>query len=272
MKFSVLMSLYAKEKAEYLQECLTSLTQQTLLADEIVLVFDGEIGDDLQQVVNAFSDKLPFKFVKLEKNVGLGKALNAGLEQCSHDWVFRMDTDDICMPERFAKQVAFIKDNPNIVLFGGQILEFETDINHAHIKSVPVNHDEILAFAKKRNPFNHMTVAFKKDVIVKLGGYQHHLFMEDYNLWLRVIGQGYLVANVQDVLVYARVGNGMHARRRGLEYIKSEKQLLNLKLDLKIQSFFSALLIFLVRVSVRLLPTEWLKKFYGIFLRNDAIK
>ncbi len=109
MKFSVLMSLYVKENPLYLRECFESLQQQTLPADEIVLVFDGPVSEGLEAIVQQFEMRLPIKTVKLAQNRGLGKALNEGLLHCSYDWVFRMDTDDICVPTRFEKQVAYIQ-------------------------------------------------------------------------------------------------------------------------------------------------------------------
>ncbi|MDO4693914.1 MAG: glycosyltransferase [Eikenella sp.] len=269
--FSVLMSLYIREEAGFLQQCLDSLCQQTLPADEVVLVLDGEITEELQTIVDAYQAKLPMKVVPLPQNIGLGKALNKGLQHCSHDWVFRMDTDDVCTPDRFEKQVRFIENNQDVVLFGGVILEFNQAVNDLNIvKSVPVSNQEIVEYAKQRCPFNHMTVAYRKDVVVALGGYQHHLFMEDYNLWLRIIGAGHTVANMSDILVYARVGNGMHQRRRGWPYIKSEKQLLDLKLALNIQPALSAYAVFLVRAGLRVLPSSLLAKFYSTFLRKES--
>lgn len=122
MKFSVLMSLYIKENPQYLRECFESLVAQTHPADEIVLVFDGAVTPELEAVVAEFETKLPLNLVKLPKNLGLGKALNEGLKHCSHDWVFRMDTDDICVPERFAKQVAFIEQHPDTIILVGRLL------------------------------------------------------------------------------------------------------------------------------------------------------
>lgn len=274
MNFSILMSIYYKENSTFLNQCFTSIwTEQTLKPTEIVLVKDGELTAELEQVISAWQEKLgsALKIVALEQNVGLGKALNAGLIQCSYDWVLRMDTDDICTPERFQKQIDFIKNNPDVVLFSGQILEFNQDISDANVlKPVPIDYHEIKQFAQKRCPFNHMTVAYKKDVILQLGGYQHHLFMEDYNLWLRVIGAGYKVENLPDVILYARVGNGMHARRRGWQYIQSEKQLLDLKLKLKIQPLVPAVLLFLVRSAFRLLPSSLLGKVYNSVLRKSV--
>ncbi|WP_272356143.1 glycosyltransferase [Acinetobacter baumannii] len=274
--FSILLSLYHKEKPEYLAKCFESIwDNQSLKPSEIVLVLDGPIGEQLTTSVQEWQVKIgeKLKVVALPQNVGLGKALNEGLKQCSSDWVFRMDTDDICTSDRFEKQLAFIEQNPDVVLFSSQVMEFNQDITDADvIKSVPLTHDEIKKFAQKRCPFNHMTVVYKRDVILSLGGYQHHLFMEDYNLWLRVIGNNYKVANLPDVLLYARVGNGMHARRKGFQYIKSEKQLLDLKKQLKLQNPVYANMLFLIRSAFRLLPANMLGKIYNTFLRKDIKK
>ena len=276
MKFSVLSSLYYKEQPIYFDSCLESIwDQQTLKPAEIVLVLDGPIGEGLTKSVEYWQLKLDnvLKIVTLAENVGLGKALNEGLKHCSNEWVFRMDTDDICKADRFEKQIQFIKENPDVVLFGGQILEFDQTPNDSTaIKSVPTTHADIKKFAQKRCPFNHMTVAYKRTVIQELGGYQHHLFMEDYNLWLRVIGAGHKVANLREVILYARVGNGMHARRKGYEYIKSEKQLLNLKKELKIQNPIHGNILFLIRSAFRLMPSSLLGKIYNTFLRKKVHK
>lgn len=273
MHFSVLLSLYYKESPRALDQCLKSIwTKQTIQPAEIILVLDGPIGDELSLVVQRWQDQI-LKIIPLPQNVGLGNALNEGLKHCSNEWVFRMDTDDICTPDRFEKQVEFINNNPDVVLFGGQVLEFENEPNDSQVlKTVPTSNDEIRQFAQKRCPFNHMTVAYKKSVINELGGYQHHLFMEDYNLWLRVIGAGYKVANMSDVVLYARVGNGMYARRKGLEYIKSEKQLLNLKKQLKLQNPIHANMLFLIRSAFRLMPSSLLGKIYNTFLRKKVKK
>nr|UOP05713.1 glycosyltransferase [Conchiformibius kuhniae] len=207
------MSLYYREKPEYLRKCLNSLAMQTKAADQIVLVYDGEVGAALEAVVAKFSD-LPLEIVRLPENIGLGRALNVGLDACRHEWVFRMDTDDMCIPERFEKQCAFIETNPEIDLFGGQISEFSHRAEQPDgVRRVPLQHHEICKFAKKRNPFNHMTVAYKKSCVMKAGGYQHHLYMEDYNLWLRMLAQGAQTANLPDALVQVRSGEQMVARR-----------------------------------------------------------
>ncbi|MDD6911477.1 glycosyltransferase [Actinobacillus minor] len=262
-RFSVLMSLYAKEKVAYLRDCLASLQAQTQPADEIILVFDGPISSELKNEVNLWQVQLPLKVVELPENVGLGKALNEGLKYCSNEWVFRMDTDDICLAHRFEKQLAYIEANPDMVLLGGQVKEFdESFVHEVGIKDVPLDLEAIKKFALVRNPFNHMTVAYKKSIIEQVGGYQHHLYMEDYNLWLRVISKGYKVSNLPDVLVNVRAGNAMYARRKGIEYIRSEFQLAKLKIALQLQSSFLAYAYCFIRVLPRLLPKHLLGRIY----------
>lgn len=263
MNFSVLMSLYYKEQPAYLEACLHSLQVQTLPASEIIVVFDGIVSQNLEQVVQNFSKKLPLVVVRLPQNIGLGRALNEGLKYCSNEWIFRMDTDDICLPERFEKQVAFIQANPEVVLFSTQVEEFDEIMTKSlGIKRVPVSCEEIYASALLRNPFNHMAVAYKKSVIENVGGYNHHLYMEDYNLWLRVIAQRYQVYNLPEILVKVRGGTAMYARRKGLGYIKSEFQLAKLKKDLKLQSIGAATIYFIIRSLPRLLPKFLLGKVY----------
>ena len=175
-----------------------------------------------------------------------------------------MDTDDIAAPTRFADQCAYLAAHPQTALLGGQIAEFANTPGQSHAsRQVPQTQPEILAYAKKRNPFNHMTVAYKKTAVQQAGGYQHHLYMEDYNLWLRMLAQGATAANLPQTLVHARTGNAMLQRRRGRAYIKSEWQLMRLKHRLRFQAALPALAIFLLRSLPRLLPAKWLGKVYA---------
>lgn len=261
MKFSVLMSLYIKENPHFLQECFESLLAQTYPADEIVLVFDGQLTAELEQVVQNFADKLPLVIVRLEENQGLGKALNTGLTHCKNEWVCRMDTDDICLPDRFAKQVAFMQANPDTVIFGGQIAEFGENIHDiVSYRNVPITENEIIRFTRKRCPFNHMTVAYKKSAVLEAGGYQD--LQEDYYLWIKLVATGKKVANLPDILVYARVGNGMVSRRSGLNQAKAEWRLFKLKRQVGLQSTLSGIAVFLLRAIPRLLPVSLLSWIY----------
>lgn len=263
MLFSVLISLYHREKSTFLEQCLNSLCQQTLPANEIIIVFDGPLPTTLEQTVHTFQTALPIKIIKLPKNLGLGQALNEGLQHCTHEWIFRMDSDDIAHPQRFEQQCHYLQQHPEISLLGTQITEFHHTPNQTHSqRQVPLTHTEINHFAQQRNPFNHMTVAYRKSVIQNAGSYQHHLYMEDYNLWLRLLAQGIQTANLPQALVYVRTGQAMLQRRRGWRYIQSEWQLSQLKRKLKIQNLPTSLYTFLLRATPRLLPTPFLNLIY----------
>ncbi|WP_336426622.1 glycosyltransferase family 2 protein [Providencia sp. wls1916] len=263
IQFSVLISLYDKESPQFFEQCLYSILKTTPLPFEIILVLDGSINEELLIIINKYKTFLPIKIFPLPKNVGLGNALNEGLKHCSNEWVFRMDTDDFCLPDRFEKQIKYIQNNPDVVLLGSSTEEFDSNLEKSlGLRNPPTSHNEILHYAKKRNPFNHMTVAFRKDVIQQVGGYQHHLYMEDYNLWIRVIAAGHQVANLSDVLVNVRGGDSMIKRRKGLVYIKSELQLAKLKIEQKIDTPINAYLTFMLRSIPRLLPTSILSQVY----------
>lgn len=267
MKFSVLLSVYKNEDPQFLDAALSSIwSRQLLKPSEIILVEDGLLTSDLYDVLNKWSSKIQgriFIRIPLSKNLGLGRALNEGLKHCSNEWVFRMDTDDICTPDRFQKQVNFIKRNPDIDIFSTQVLEFNEYIdNPTGVRQVPLTHPEIVKYSKWRSPFNHMSVAYRKSIIEFVGGYQHHLLMEDYNLWLRVLNSGYKSANLPDCLVFVRAGSQMIKRRRGLNYIKSEWKLFQLKRDIGYQKSPNAFCVFLARSIPRALPSKLLSKFY----------
>ncbi|MDO4433503.1 MAG: glycosyltransferase [Alysiella sp.] len=217
--FSVLLSLYHAEKPEYLRACLHSLAIQTLPVAETVVVFDGMISPELADTVNAFQAALNIKIVRLPENVGLGLALQEGIKHCTHEWICRMDTDDIAVPQRFAVQAAYWQRNPDIAVLGGQIAEFDTlPENAQNSRCVPHTHHDIALYARKRNPINHMTVAFKKSAVLAAGNYRHAPLYEDYDLWVRMLQNGCQFANLPETLVYARAGDAMYQRRGGWAY------------------------------------------------------
>lgn len=220
-KVTVLMSVYYKEKPDYLIACLDSMLNQTYLPDEIVLVKDGPLTDELDSVIEEYVGKAPqvFRLVPLSENVGLGKALAIGVEASSHQLIARMDTDDIAILERLEKQRNYFIENPATSIVGSNIIEFEGTIeNIIANRNVPSTHEEILAFAKRRNPFNHMTVMYRKEAVLEAGNYQPLNGYEDYYLWVRMLKQGAVAHNFNEVLVYARGGEDMYERRGGWKY------------------------------------------------------
>lgn len=237
MKFSVLMSVYFKENPVYFDLALKSnLIDQTLKPDEFILVCDGKLTTELEEVINKYTELFPniFKVYRLAENKGLGTALNYGLEKCSYEIVARADSDDISDSERFEKQLNFLESNKDIDVLGAAIDEFDSDPNkRVFLKLLPTNSVELYEFAKFRSPLNHMSVMFRKSVVQSVGSYMHMKYLEDYYLWLRILIAGHKIANLSDVLVHARIGNGMIYRRSSREYISGWERLSRYMLENK---------------------------------------
>lgn len=214
---SVLMSVYKKENPGFLRRALDSIYAQTLKADEIVLVEDGELSFELVEVISQYPE---VHVVRLERNVQLGRALEAGLKNCHHDLVARMDTDDIMMPDRLEIQYQFMMEHPEIAACGGDIAEFIEEGVNLREKHMPTSAYELYRYGKKRNPLNHMTVMFRKSAVEAVGGYRHFPGLEDYDLWSRLLAHGYQIANIPEVLVQARIGDRFASRRGGWAYFK----------------------------------------------------
>ena len=225
--FSVLMSLYIKEKPEYFRQCMESMLRQTVLPDEIVIVKDGPLTVELENTLAEYvaADPELYTIVPLEKNVGLGLALAEGLLHCRNELVARMDTDDIAAKDRFEKQLRAFADHPEIDICGGQITEFEGRVDNIVAKrTVPTDHTSIVQYQKRRDAFNHVTVMFKKSAVLRAGNYQSALLMEDTLLWANMIMTGAKCMNLEDTLVFVRVGADMFERRGGWKYFLKYKE------------------------------------------------
>lgn len=270
MKFSVLMSLYAKERPEYFHQSLDSVFHQTLQPDEVVMVLDGPISEDLHSIITEFdSNHSNFKLITLPKNVGLGKALNEGLKHCSYDIVARMDTDDIAEKNRFEKQISFIESNPEIDICSSWLQEFEGDtINKKSVKTVPSNHDEIIKYIKSRNPINHPSVVFRKTAVVDAGGYMPFPLFEDYYLWARMMVNGSKFANIPECLVNFRISPDMYKRRGGYKYAKDSAKFQWTLHKLGIITTTAAIKASVLRGIVYLLPNQVRSLIYSKILRS----
>lgn len=225
-KFSVLMSIYVKEKPEYAKACFDSLLSQTCPADEWVIVEDGKLTEPLYSLLNTYQTRYPnlIKRVPLKQNLGLGLALREGINHCSNELIARMDTDDIARNDRFERQLAEFEKNPQLDICGSQIKEFIGSIdNIVSRRIVPTNDVAIKKFQKKRTAFNHMTVMYKKTAVLRAGNYQHAPLIEDSLLWVNMFLTGARCMNIDDYLVYARVGKDMFQRRGGLSYFRKYK-------------------------------------------------
>ena len=255
---SVLMSIYIKEKPEYVDKCFKSLLRQTEKADEWVVVEDGPLTDEMYKLLDDYQQKYPglIKRVPLKKNHGLGLALKAGVPQCKNELIARMDTDDIAREDRFEKQLAEFRKNPKLDICGSNIDEFEKNPSVIVAKRiVPANHKDIIKYQKKRDAFNHMTVMYKKQAVLNAGNYESCPLMEDTYLWVRMIMNGSKCMNIQEPLVYARIGHDMFERRGGWKYFQKYKKGRKLVFDTGYISFADYIITLIVQFVVALVPS-----------------
>ena len=271
MCYSVLMSVYFKEKPEYLRTSIQSMLDQTIPTNDFVLVCDGILNEGLNEVINELETKNPevFHVIRFNENHGLGYALNEGIKYCKNELVARMDSDDISRKDRCEKELKIFEQNDDLSIVGSIIGEFSTSQNHIEsTRVVPQYHSEIIKFAKNRSPFNHVSVMYKKSAVEDAGGYEPFYLLEDYYLWIRMLLNGVKGYNIQESLVWVRVGNGMYGRRGGFDYIKSQNQLFRFMKDKHYINGIEYICSVVKRCIFSILPTRFRKLLYKEFLRR----
>ncbi len=269
-KFSVLISVYYKECPAYLDTALNSVFEQTVVPSEVVIVKDGKLTSELDSVIDLYQEKYPeqIKIVSLPQNVGLGQALNRGLEACTSELVARMDSDDISLSGRFKKQLSVFKRFPQIDVVGGWISEFIDDPhNIVSVRKLPEHQEELLRYSKKRSPLNHVSVMFKKSAVLQAGSYQHFPLMEDYYLWVRMLMNGAQFYNIQESLVLVRNSNEMYNRRGGFRYARTESRFFKYLYKIHYIGLFLLITNVCIRFVVRIIPNRLRKQVYLKTLR-----
>lgn len=271
-EYSVFMSVYHKERPEYLKQAIESIQVQSLSTNDFVLVCDGPLNDELDAVIQTKQLEMGenLNVVRLAKNGGLGNALNEGIKHCKNELVARMDSDDIAYPDRCEKQIAVFNTHSEVSICSGIVEEFTTDPNTVDTRRVPPETNaEIIEFAKKRNPFNHPCVMYKKSAVKAVGSYQDFYLLEDYYLWLRILMAGYQGYNIQEPLLHMRAGSDMYKRRAGWKYAKTQAKLFKF---MKQQGFIGNgqyIKSCVIRSGSALAP-NWLRKFMFERVLRDA--
>ena len=262
-EYSVLMSVYHKEKPEYLKQAIESIQTQTISTNDFVLVCDGPLNEQLDGVIATKQQEMgdTLNVVRLAKNGGLGNALNEGIKYCKNELVARMDSDDIAYPNRCEKQIAVFNTHSEVSICYGIVEEFTTDPNTVDTKRVPPETNaEIVEFAKKRNPFNHPCVMYKKSAVEAVGSYQDFYLLEDYYLWLRMLMTGYQGYNIQEPLLHMRAGSDMYLRRAGWKYARTQARLFKFMKKQRFIGVGQYIKSCVIRSGSSLAP-NWLRKF-----------
>lgn len=266
--FSVLLSVYHREQVSFMRLSLDSVFNQTVKPTEVVLVEDGPLTPELYDVIDEYTKKyVELKVVKLAKNVGLGNALNEGLKHCSYELVARMDTDDICKPYRFERQLQLFAKHPEIDVCSSWIDEFiDETTNVVSQRKLPEWNDDIIRYAKGRCPVNHPAVMYRRSKVLEVGGYQG--FPEDMFLWVKLIMKGAVFYNIQESLLYFRTSEDVYRRRGGWKYAQDDVKTQWAFYKMGFLSLMDMNKNIAIRVSVRLMPNEMRSLIYKKLLRK----
>ncbi|MDY2637347.1 MAG: glycosyltransferase [Phascolarctobacterium sp.] len=269
--YSVLMSVYFKEKPDFLRQSMESILNQTIKTDDFILVCDGPLNEGLDAVIAEMQTKFGevLHVVRLEKNGGLGNALNEGMKHCKNELVARMDSDDISYPDRCERQLTLFNSKPEVSICSGIVEEFSEGPEIVDAKRVPPEyHQEILEFAKSRNPFNHPCVMYKKAAVEAVGSYQDFYLLEDYYLWVRMLMAGYKGYNIQESLLHMRAGSDMYRRRGGWRYIISQVNLFRFMHKSSYIGLLHCIKCCVLRLLSTIVPNTIREYMYSLLLRK----
>ena len=262
-EFSLLMSVYYKDKANELRQSLESIVTSTIKPSEIVLVEDGELTNELKQVVKEYVDKYDFiKIIRLPVNGGLAHALNVGLKHCACEYIARMDSDDITLPKRFEKQIDFLELHPDVDCVGTWAIEITSGGSEFYRKQMPITHEECRKFFMKRDCMIHPTVMFRRSYIEKAGSYSENTYFgEDTMIWAQGFANSCRFANLPEYLFKFRLNDEFFSRRRGWKHawgILTLRWRVNRMLNYPLTSYLYSI----VYAGVKMMPTKILNWIY----------
>ena len=222
---SVLVSSY-NTKAKYIQECLDSIKNQNgHFGIELVWINDGSTELNTR-ILKTFLNKFQFStrftkvvYIENDRNRGLGYTFNKGNILCSNDIIFRMDSDDIMLPDRLKLQIEYMVNNQNVMICGGQVNCFNSN---GEITS-STSHKSLSVEEYKKNPshwfLNHPTVCYRKKAILEVGNYNINIsrMAEDFELWLRFLKKYGYIHNMSEVLLNYRLHEEQLTHQGGKE-------------------------------------------------------
>lgn len=269
-EFTVLITTYINDDLSDFKTAIRSVIFNTLVPNEIIIMVDGPIHKETRDEINSLEMIYPsvLKTVYQERNHGRGYTLAQGVMKSRNELIAKMDADDISLPERFDKQFNLMKEKENLSVIGSQIYEFNDEHNFTTHRKVPLNNEDIIKFSKLRSPFNQPTVFFRKKDVLAAGNYSELNVLEDYDLWMRMIGEKMRFQNIDEDLVYMRASKNMYSRRGGLKYFITYKNFKKSLVDNKLISYFDYCKSILAMLISALIPNLFRKKLYELLLRD----
>lgn len=268
-EFSVLMAVWQGDHPGHFREALRTVTiAQELAPSHLVLAVDGPLPAELDAVVRdvEHGDYGPATVLRHDEHSGLAATLQRGLEAAPTEIIARADADDLNHPRRFALQIPrFVSDELDIL--GSAMHELGSD----KVRQRPQTHAEILRYLRDHSPFQHPTVVLRRSAVQAAGGYRTLAFMEDYDLWQRMLQNGARCANLPDALVDYRVGPDLYDRRGGTALFRSDLTMQRALLDAGMTTRRRALRNLVIRGAYRAVPSRVRRVMYRLLVETIGI-
>ncbi len=270
LPYSVLMTVYRGDNPSFVKTSIDSILKQTHLSNDFVIVEDGPLPEELETLIHSCESLYPnINVLRLPSNVGLGKALNEGLPLCKNELIARMDSDDISMPDRCEKQVKAFMENPELDIVGCPVKEFVgTPDNVVGQRLVPLDNESIHKYVRRRDPFNHPTVMYRKSKVMKFGPYGDYRKNQDTDLWIKLLSKGGCKAiNIDEFLLMFRFDDGTFRKRKSWT---NTKTLINIRWKAfkdKYCSFIDFLVVSGVQLAIYIMPSGLQRFIYQHILR-----
>jgi len=222
----------------------------------------------LEEVLSSYAAKYPFIHVcGYEKNRGLGAALNYGLRECKNELVARMDTDDISLPRRCEMELEAFEKYDNLSIVGTDIQLFSSSENElGGIKRMPQAPDELYKYGRRRNPFNHPTVMYKKSVVQECGGYNESVRGEDFALFTKMMQRGIEGRNIPEVLLLYRSNTQQLSRRTSWKESKVVIGVVRENYKQGYSRFVDLIIVISFQIVGLLVPKRLVSKLYSILM------
>lgn len=266
----IIMSVYKNSEISYLRTSIESVLNQTYTNFDFYIQLDGPVYENVYKYLIELVDSRVFLNYRKE-NRGLAFSLNELLNRVlpkEYTYIARMDADDICIKDRFEKQLHFMEKNVNIDVSGGSILEIDSQSQPLGKIRYPLDHNKMKIFFGKRNPLAHPTVIFRKTFFEKAGFYPINTILdEDTILWLNGFKNNCVFGNIEDVLLMLRIDSDFYDRRNGFKksYHDLKDRLLVIRsLNLSHMNYFWAIM----RFVVLCIPFSTLTRLAYRYLRN----
>lgn len=262
------MSVYLKEQPDFLSKSIESILNQTVVCNDFVIIQDGPLTKELEDVLKKYENNKIFNIIKLKENVGLGRALNIGVRKCKNELIARMDSDDISMPNRCEKQLEYFLNNPKLDILGTFMYEFYDDSEKiVSLKKMPTNYEDIYNRGKTRTAFCHPTIMFKKSVILENGNYCDARRAQDFELFSRLLCNGVYGENIPLPLLKFRRNTQSFKRRKSIKSIIRQLEIINISHKKGYSSFFDLIKVFFIDFIIFITPIFLLKQIFKLYYK-----